>query len=200
MCNFYGLGEQMGNSFVEEDKKLSDKEIISEILSGRYEYFSILIDRYMPTVILSARSFENCGVDIDELISEGTLAVFSAVRTYNSELSSFGTFAGLCIKRAMLSQIRSASAKKRIPEDLITPIDDVVLENPETPEDIYIKKESYDILKENVFSGLSMLECSVLTLFLDGVAYSEIAHKLKIPVKSVDNAMTRIRNKVKNNK
>ncbi len=179
---------------------MSDVEIISEILSGKYEFLQILIDRYMPLIINTAVSYEGFGVETEELIADGVLSIFSAVKTYDSNVSAFSTFASVCIKRSMLSEIRAVSAKKRIPKEMITSIDDVDIESPENPEDIYIRKESYNSLKDDVFAELSSLECKVLSLFVEGASYSEIGDKLGISVKTVDNALTRIRNKLKNNK
>ena len=187
----------MGISFVEESKKMSDNEIISRINEGKYEYLQILIDRYMPLILSKAKTFGDFGVDIDDLIAEGIMGVFSAVKSFDTEKSKFSTFVSLCIERAMAGLIRKASRKKQIPSNMITSIYDVELESNDNPEDIYINKESFDSLKENIISGLSDMESKVLSLFLEGNTYSEIALKLGISAKSVDNSLLRIRNKIK---
>ena len=187
----------MGISFVEESKNLSDNEIISRINEGKYEFLQVLIDRYMPLILSKAKFLGGSGVEIDDLIAEGIMGVFSAVKSFDAGKSKFSTFVSLCVERAMLGEIRTASSKKQIPGNMITSIYDVELESGENPEDIYINKESFRSLKENIVSGLSDMENKVLSLFLEGNTYSEIAEKLGVSVKSVDNSLLRIRNKIK---
>ena len=187
----------MGISFVEESKNMSDNEIISRINEGRYEYLQVLIDRYMPLILSKAKAFGGFGIEIDDLIAEGIMGVFSAVKSFDTEKSKFSTFVSLCIERAMLAEIRTASRKRQIPSNMITYINDLELESGDNPEDIYINKESFCSLKENIVSGLSDMENKVFELFLDGNSYSDIAEKLGVSVKSVDNSLSRIRNKIK---
>lgn len=190
----------MGISFVEESQKMSDNEIISEILKGRYEYLHVLIERYMPLIKKTAKSFEGYGAYNDDLIAEGVLAVFSAVKSFDESKASFFTFVSLCIKRSMLSEIKSATSPKKIPENMLMPIDDVRVEASETPEEAYINKENLNSLKTTIFAELSDLEYKVLSLFLDGNTYADISDKLGISLKSVDNSLNRIRNKLKKNR
>ena len=176
---------------------LSDNEIIALISSGKYENLQILINRYMPYIIKTANGYANAGCEAEDLIAEGVLAVFNAVKVYDSTKSKFSTFVTLCISRAMLSQLKLASANKRIPDKLLSPLEeakDLAMPN---PEQAYIDKESYESFKESIFSSLSQLEYKVLCAFLSGESYSEIAERLGITVKAVDNSLTRIRNKIK---
>jgi len=188
----------MGNNFVEENKEMSDTEVISRIRTGDYEYLQVLIDRYMPLIISTAKSFEDSDFEVEDLIAEGIVTVFSAVKAYDENKSKFSTFLSVCLKRGMISEIKASSAQKRIPESMITSIDDIEVKGGENPEDVYIDKESYASFKENIVSGLSPLEYKVLEAFLEGDTYADISEKLNISLKSVDNSLKRIRNKIKN--
>ncbi|MCQ2455419.1 MAG: sigma-70 family RNA polymerase sigma factor [Clostridia bacterium] len=190
----------MGINFVEKSENLSDNEIISKISNGKYEYLQVLTDRYMPLIIKKAKSFEGQGIETDDLIAEGFMGIFSAVKMFDERLSKFSTFVSVCIERAMISAVRTVGRKKRIPPDMLMPIEDVDLAGDENPEDIYINKESYNSLKENIFSELSEMEYNVLSLFLEGNTYADISEKLGISLKSVDNSLSRIRNKIKKQK
>lgn len=176
---------------------LSDNDLIELISSGRYENLQILINRYMPYIIKTANSYANGGCEVEDLIAEGVLSVFNAVKVYDSSKSKFSTFVTLCISRAMLSQLKLASANKRIPDKLLSPLEeaeDLAMPN---PEQTYIDKESYESFKKSIFSSLSQLEYKVLCAFLSGESYSEIAARLGITAKAVDNSLTRIRSKIK---
>ncbi|MBR3300118.1 MAG: sigma-70 family RNA polymerase sigma factor, partial [Clostridia bacterium] len=96
----------MGISFVEENKILSDDEIISRFRANDFDCIQLLIDRYMPLVLSTAKSFDVSSIEAEELIAEGVFAIFSAVKKYDPEKSKFSTFVSLCIKSAMTDQLR----------------------------------------------------------------------------------------------
>ena len=126
------------------------------------------------------------------------MAIFSAVKRFDASKASFKTFVTLCINRAMSSALsRAVGANKHIPDVLISPIDDVNLLDMNNPESIFIEKESYSDLEHTIKSELSNLEYQVLCEFLSGKSYAEIANTLNISSKSVDNALKRIRSKIK---
>ena len=187
----------MRNSFVEENKKMSDDEIISRFRSNDFDSIQLIIDRYMPLVVSTAKSFNVSPFETEEIIAEGFLAVFKAVKNYDSKKSKFSTFVSLCVRRAMADEIKSSSRAKRIPSDMIDSISDIDLEGTESPEDIVIDRENLIAFKENLSSFLSRTELSVLSLFLEGNSYTDISEKLSISQKSVDNALSRVRNKLK---
>ena len=187
----------MGNSFVKESENYSDNEIISRFKSNDFDCIQLLIDKYMPLVINYARSFDVSPIETEELIAEGVVSIFSAVKSYDPEKSKFSTFVSVCIKRAMLDWIKTSNRAKRIPSEMITDIDDVEIKGFDSPEEILIDKESLEEFKSNIFSFLSETELSVLKLYLEGNTYSDISDKLGISLKSVDNALTRVRNKLK---
>ena len=188
----------MGINFVENNKKLSDNEVILLINRGEYENLQIIIDRYLPIIIGIAKQYcpEN---EVEDAVQEATFALYSAVKNYDSQKSTFSTFAGVCIKRAVISHLRKNNAQKAIPEELILSIDGADIPTAATPESIFIEKEDFDTLAANIKLELSNLEYSVLQHFLEGKSYSEIALLLGITEKAVDNALARIRKKIKNN-
>ena len=190
----------MGISFVEESKKMSDNDIIAELSESNYDNLQVLIDRYMPLIVKTAKSFGTSSIETEELIAEGIVSVFSAVKSFDETKSKFSTFVSLCIKRAMLDEIKSSSRAKRIPDCMLTPIDEAELYNNESAEEAYINKESFDTFKNDIVSDLSENELKVLSLYLDGNTYADISDKLCISLKAVDNALARVRKKIRNNR
>lgn len=178
--------------------QITDNDLVAYINGGEYKYLQILINRYMPYIINAASRYKAGGFDTEDFIQEGILAIFSAVKTFDSEKASFKTFVTLCINRAMSSALsRVVGASKHIPEDLITPIDGIDLPDTANPESIIIEKESYNALENTIKSELSDFEYQVLCEFLLGKSYADIAATLGVSVKSVDNALKRIRSKIR---
>ncbi len=176
----------------------SDEELVALINKCEYAYFQLLIDRYMPYIISLASRYSAGGLDTDDFIQEGVVAIFSAVKAFDGEKASFKTFVKLCIKRAMYSAVlRTAGLTKHVPDDLILPIDDVCVADANSPETILIAKESYTDLENNIKEQLSNLEYQVLSEFLMGKSYAQIADTLSVSIKTVDNALKRIRQKIK---
>ena len=176
----------------------SDNQLVDFINNGEYKYLQLLINRYMPYVISTASNYNAGGLDTEDFIQEGILAIFSAVKTYDSNKASFKTFVSMCITRAMSSAFaRASGAAKHIPESLISSIDDVELTDMSSPESILIEKENYSDLAQTIKQESSDFEYKVLSEFLSGKSYSDIANILGVSEKSVDNALRRIRSKIK---
>lgn len=179
-------------------ENFSDNELVVLINNGEYKYLQLLINRYMPYVISVASRYNASGLDTEDFIQEGILAIFSAVKTYDESKASFKTFVVLCINRAMSSALaRVVGNAKHIPESLISPIDEVELADMSDPESILIEKENFFDLEHTIKKDLSELEYRVLSEFLNGKSYVDIADTLGITTKSVDNALRRIRSKIK---
>ena len=179
-------------------EKFSDTELVEFINNGEFKYLQLLINRYMPYIISVASRYNVGGFDTEDFIQEGILAIFSAVKAYNGEKASFKTFACLCINRAMNSALsRVSGAAKHIPEGLISPIDEIELADMSNPESILIEKEEFSDLEHTIKSELSEFEYQVLCEFLSGKSYNDIAVTLDVTAKSVDNALRRIRSKIK---
>ncbi len=185
----------MGINFVENNKKLTDNEIILLINGGEYEYLQIIIDRYLPLIISTAKKYCDKS-EIEDAVQEATFALYGAVKAYKSEISSFSAFAGVCIKRSVIAHIRKNSNKKTIPNELVLSIDEADAVTTENPESLFIEKEDYNTLQKNIKLELSKLEYNVLQSFLDGKTYAEIGKELGVSQKSVDNALSRIRKKI----
>lgn len=179
-------------------EKLSDSKLVELINSGDYKYLQVLINRYMPYIISVASRYNVSGFDTEDFIQEGILAIFFAVKSYNIEKASFKTFVCLCINRAMSSALlRCTGNAKHIPEGLISSIDDFELADTSNPESILIEKENFNDLEHTIKSELSQFEYQVLCEFLSGKSYVDIAASLNVTPKSVDNALRRIRSKIK---
>ncbi len=187
----------MSQNLLKSAENLSDDQLVSLISEGDYEYLQVLINRYMPYIISIANKYKTYGCDAEDLIQEGVLAVFSAVKTFEGEKSSFRTFVSLCINRSIIGQVRAVCAQKRVPENLITSIDEVDLFDENSPENILIEKESYNALADTLKSELSEFEYQVFCEFLSGKSYSDISSDLSVTTKAVDNALRRIRAKFK---
>ncbi len=187
----------MSQAFFEKCKALSDEKIVELIGNGEYIYLGVLIERYTPLIKSLVSKSVDSSHDFDDLFQESTLALLGAVNSFDSSKASFSTFASLCISRALNDQRRSAHAGKRVPEKLITPIDDIELTDINSPESILIEKESYMRLADDIKLELSELEYRVLCAYLSKDSYLDIANLLGISVKSVDNTLRRIRKKLK---
>lgn len=189
----------MCKKFVEEFKNLSDEDIICHLSFGNYSEIQILINRYMPLILKNVSKYDGCGIDAEDLIQEGVIAVFSAVKAYDSTKSKFSTFVSHCVSRAIFSQVKKTVAAKRIPPSLISSLDSTEIDTIDIydPESIYISKENYRRFKDNICSTLSELEYKVFSAFVSGDSYAKIADDLSISIKSVDNSLRRIREKLR---
>lgn len=186
----------MLNNFVENYENLSDEEIVAAVKSGNYEPLQLLITRYYPTIFHYINNY--CTkVGAEDAFQEATLALYSAIKNFDGERASFSTFANLCIKRAVFDYLKLNNRKKDIPKELLSSIEDVQIIDSNSPEKIFFDREDYESLKDNIMLELSSLELGVLQLYLAGERYSDIAEKLSITEKAVDNALGRIRKKLK---
>lgn len=174
----------------------TDEEIVEQIKSGEYELLPLLIERYLPYIIYFTEKYCN-ERDKEDAIQEATLALYSAIKTFDSGKSSFSTFASICIKRSVLSGLKSSGRKKKVPDELISSIDGIDIPDRNNPEEILLEKESLKDFAQTIKLELSGLEYKVLNLHLYGFSHSVIAEKLGISEKSVDNSLTRVRKKLK---
>jgi RNA polymerase sporulation-specific sigma factor len=183
-------------SFVENYKNLSDDQVIELYNNGNHDMLQVIIERYYPVIFYYAKKYcpEKC---YEDAISSATLALYSALKDFDSSKASFKTFASLCIKRGVLGVLKSHNSQKNIPDELLSSIDDLDIIDSNSPEKIFFDREDYKALADTIKLELSALEYDVIQHYLAGEKYSDIAKKLEISEKSVENALSRIRKKLK---
>ncbi len=183
-------------TFVENYEKMSDNEIVQQIKDGNYELIKVIIERYYPTVLFNVKKY--CPENLrEDAVQEATLALYTAVKDFDAQKSSFSTFASLCISRSVLGVLKKSRRKKDIPDELVDSLDNLEIADNNTPEKIFFDKEDYKSLANTIKLELSALEYRVLQLFLSGISYSAIADTLGITEKAVDNSLARVRKKLK---
>ena len=186
----------------------SDLQLLQRAASGEREAEEALVCRYMQLVRACSRPFFLAGGESEDLIQEGMFGLLSAIRQYDPDNgASFRTFAEHCIKKRILSAIRSASRLKHFPlndglsleqlsEDASVPFAAIPAYTQPSPEELVLARESKEELYKAFQHHLSKLEIRVLDLFLDGLSYQDIAQRLGKDAKAVDNAVQRIRRKM----
>ncbi len=170
-----------------------------------------LIRKYKNIVRARARSYFLIGADPEDIIQEGMIGLFKAIRDYKVDKNdNFRAFAELCIKRQIITAIKSATRQKHIPlnsyvslskpifddESERTLLDVLKGRHSMNPETVYITREEITSIKEKIGKILSKFEWKVLTYYLEGHSYQEIANDLEKPVKSIDNALQRVKKKI----
>lgn len=179
----------------------SDEELILLLREGHPEVTDYLMEKYKNLVRSKAKALFLTGGDTDDLIQEGMIGLFKAIRDYDAtKEASFRHFADLCVSRQLYTAIEASNRKKNTPLNSYIPIDDEPdgsepLEE-ESPEALVLRAEKLEDLKRAVAESLSPMEKKVLTLYLSGLGYQEIALRLEKTPKSVDNAIQRIRKKL----
>lgn len=178
---------------------MEEKDLIKRAKNGDELSLEILMDNYKNLVAKIARRFFIIGADFNDVIQEGMIGLFNAYNKYDeSKNTQFKTFATLCITRQILTAITKANKNNK--NDLLDDISMDVFNNNSiilSPEDDIIFNEEYNNLLLEISKILSDKEQTILNKFLDNKSYEEIASELNITKKSVDNALTRIRNKLK---
>ena len=186
-------------------KTVSDDELWAAASEGDFSAEEELVTRYTRLVRMCARPFFLAGGDSDDLIQEGMMGLLSAVRKYDPERkASFKTYAEICIRNRILDAIKSAERNKNRPLNDYVPLQSPQLDETFTtvaydirdPEEYVIVNESAEEIKDRLYGSLSRFERTVLDCYLSGMSYSEMAAYVGKPVKSVDNAVQRIRKKL----
>ena len=198
----------------EKYESMTDEDLIALFRDGDQEAMEFLLDKYKEMVLRKARSMYILGGDSDDLIQEGMLGLFKAVRDYDcGRDASFRTFAQLCVTRQLYTAVTASTRKKHLPLNTAISLSRPLLENggdeeeefmdcleadaSSNPEEYIIGQEEMERLEEKIEKELSPLEKQVLELHLTGMGYVEIAHVLNRDEKSTDNALQRIRTKLK---
>ncbi|MFC7687666.1 RNA polymerase sporulation sigma factor SigH [Ureibacillus sp. GCM10028918] len=190
---------------------LSDEQLIEEVHHGNTEALDYLITKYRLFVKAKARSYFLIGADKEDIIQEGMIGLYKSIRDFKGDkLSSFRAFAELCITRQIITAIKTATRQKHIPlnsyvsldkpiydeESDRTLMDIITSSESEDPVYLMINREEYSHLEEKIGEILSELEQQVLALYLDGQSYNEISEELNRHVKSIDNALQRVKRKL----
>ena len=200
------------NFFDEKYTKMTDENLLNEITQNQNNAaLDCLIDRYKDMVGMKANKFFMVGSEKDDMLQEGYIGLYKAVKSYDQEKqNSFKTFAGLCIERQMITAVKNSNRQKHIPLNSSLSLnsgaydendDTEVMEildtrkTGEDPLDIVTKKEYFTVIEKSIDDSLSDFEKKVLKHYKNGESYAEIAEKLQSKVKSVDTAIQRIRKK-----
>lgn len=190
---------------------ISDELIVKQVHDGNTEALEYLITKYRMFVKAKARSYFLVGADQEDIVQEGMIGLYKAIRDFKGDkLSSFRAFAELCITRQIITAIKTATRQKHIPlnsyvsldkpiydeESDRTLLDVITGSEAEDPEYLMINREEYTHLEGKINEVLSDLEQQVLALYLDGQSYNEISEELNRHVKSIDNALQRVKRKL----
>ena len=183
-------------------KGFSDEEIVLLAKRGDEKALSEVFERYKLVVRIKAKSNYIAGGDPDDTIQEGMIGLFQAVRDYDEgKGASFNTFAQLCIDRQIITAIKKAASKKNSPLNTSVPIqeaeDQDSTEHAESPENILVDRENAETMEIQLRDSLSSFENRVFDILLKDRNYAEIAEILGVDKKSVDNAIQRIKRKMK---
>lgn len=190
---------------------MEDEDIVEQARNGDPKALEYLITKYKNFVRVKARSYFLIGADREDIIQEGMIGLYKAIRDYNRDkLSSFKAFAELCITRQIITAIKTATRQKHIPlnsyislnkpiydEDSDRTLIDIISGAKITdPEELIISREELAHMECKMGEILSDLELEVLNAYLEGKSYQEIADELGRHVKSIDNALQRVKRKL----
>jgi len=188
-----------------------DEELVKMVHEGNTEALDYLLMKYKNFVKAKSRSYFLVGADREDIIQEGMIGLYKAIRDYREDkLSNFKAFAELCITRQMITAIKTATRQKHIPLNSYVSLDkpiydeesertllDVISCTRKTdPEVLLINREQFNDIEDKMAEILSDLERQVLQHYLDGRTYQEISMDLNRHVKSIDNALQRVKRKL----
>ena len=191
--------------------QMDDEQLVLLAQQADGQAIEYLLNKYKNFVRTKARSYFLIGADHEDIVQEGMIGLYKAIRDYREDrLSSFRAFAELCVTRQIISAIKTATRQKHIPlnsyvslnrpvyaDDSERTLLDVISESVTTnPEELLISQESLSDIEACIGEVLSPFEKEVLALYLDGHSYQEISRKLDRHTKSVDNALQRIKRKL----
>ena len=203
------------NKYTENYSNMKDEDLIRKIKSGDNDALDYILNKYQEVVNLKVSRYFIIGAEKEDIIQEGLIGLYKAIKSFDPEKqNSFKSFANLCIERQLITAIKSSNRQKHMPlnsylslnmsaydnEDDDTSIYDIFDANIiEDPLDTITKKEYYKSVEDIIDKSLSIFEKNVLNELVNGSSYTAIAQKLDSPVKSVDNAIQRIRKKTMKN-
>lgn len=201
----------LDHSFFQSFEDLGDEEVVAFARDGDDVALEYLIHKYKNFVRAKARSYFLIGADREDIIQEGMIGLYKAIRDFRADkLASFRAFAELCITRQIITAIKTATRQKHIPlnsyvslnkplydDESDRTLEDILAGNKVSdPEELVISREEFLDIESKMSEFLSELEWSVLMLYLEGKSYQEIAEQLSRHVKSIDNALQRVKRKL----
>src|SRR5207302_1454830 len=194
--------------------EMADEELVATAKSGDDHASEYLINKYRNFVRVKAKAYFLIGADREDIIQEGMIGLYKAIRDFKADkLSSFRAFAELCITRQIITAIKTATRQKHIPlnqyislnkpiydeDSERTLLDVMASQKTSDPEELVINQEVSQDIKERIQENLSELESQVLLSYLEGKSYQEMARDLGRHVKSIDNALQRVKRKIEKN-
>ncbi|MEG0472832.1 MAG: RNA polymerase sporulation sigma factor SigH [Solibacillus sp.] len=196
---------------IQQFEQLTDEAIVGQVHQGNADALDFLISKYRLFVKAKARSYFLIGADKEDIIQEGMIGLYKAIRDFKEDkLASFRAFAELCITRQIITAIKTATRQKHIPLNSYVSLDKPIYDEEsertlmdvitspisEDPEHLMINREDYSHLEKKMSEVLSELEQQVLIRYLEGQSYNEISEELNRHVKSIDNALQRVKRKL----
>ena len=200
-----------GSKQAKKYNELEDEVVVEAVHNGDSEALDFLIKKYRNFVRAKARSYFLIGADKEDIVQEGMIGLYKAVRDFKEDkLTSFKAFAELCITRQIITAIKTATRQKHIPLNSYVSLDKPIFDEESDrtlmdvitgakimdPEELIIHREEYIQIEIKMDELLSDLERKVLALYLDGQTYQEISEELNRHVKSIDNALQRVKRKL----
>ena len=188
---------------------MTDEELVSFAKNGDKDVLEYLLSKYKEIVDIKVNKYFIIGAEREDIVQEGMIGLYKAIKSFNIDKdSSFKSFANLCVERQLITAIKTSNRQKHMPLNNsislnINAYDDDDTEmmelfnskTAEDPLDTITKKEYYKIIGTKIDENLSAFEKQVLNRFAKGESYVQIAKQLDAPIKSVDNAIQRIRKK-----
>ena len=193
-------------------ENLTDEDIVTLVKTGDEKALTYLLEKYKELVNIKVGRYFLIGAEREDIMQEGMIGLFKAIKSFDQEKqNSFKSFANICIERQLITAIKTSNRQKHMPlnsylslntaaydnneEDSVELIDTFNSNTIEDPLETVMKKEYYEQMQNNIEKSLSKFEKQVLERFIKGESYTVIAKRLDSPVKSVDNAIQRIRKK-----
>ncbi|MBA9028502.1 RNA polymerase sporulation-specific sigma factor [Peribacillus huizhouensis] len=199
------------NQSVGNYANLEDKVLVKMAHSGDSESLAFLINKYQNFVQMKTRPYFLVGADKEDLVQEGMIGLYKAIRDFKEDMNtSFKSFADLCITRQILTAIKVANRQKHGPLNAYISLDKPLYDNESNytlkdmiseqeitnPEVLIINQENFDDINKKISKLLSELERRVMDLYIKGHSYVEISEELNTHVKSIDNALQRVKRKL----
>lgn len=194
--------------------EMLDEDLVEAAKAGDDRASEFLIHKYRNFVRVKAKAYFLVGADREDIIQEGMIGLYKAIRDFRRDkLSSFRAFAELCITRQIITAIKTATRQKHIPLNSYVSLNKPIYDDDSDrtlldvigglrvadPEELVINRESSARMRQRIRQNLSELEHRVLNLYLDGKSYQEMANELQRHVKSIDNALQRVKRKLEKN-